>query len=435
MSETDRRLKDHLNTNQATRERMCLELLSIMPDFSNVRPRLPKGGPDGGADIQATYKEEWCVAAVGFVNDATDLSDHRKQIQKKFRDDLSTAATCRDSQGKSPRVFVFFTNVGLTPSITADMKKSARAIGFSYCDVVDREIMRMLLDSNKGYAIRFRYLDIPLNDAEQKDFFGTWADQLNAVISSGIRGVDQTAKRLQFLLEAQFNVDSVITVIRLDNALGVISGGEFVFQTQLSFRTHCDGLLGLCFGGGNNPIKQSIPDWDPPGRGWPQNDQYGYGNSWLLPETPQHRHHLEIVGQSESDATKDEHWVRTFESSRILEIDKEHLVFQSGTEPFLFRFAPTFKLMNLDSSMIIFDCSRKIAEHIEEITMFANGYRLLHLEKSAWKIEKGSFERFQLPPEATQVEADADWVTIRPIDFVSCFTIDLMNHTPKRFDW
>jgi hypothetical protein len=114
MSETDRRLKDYLNTHQVNRERMCLELLSVQPDYSAVEPRLPKGGPDGGRDIQGLYKEELCFGAVGFVNDATDTDQHRDQIQKKFKDDLKSSLEVRSGSDK-PKVFVFFTNVSLTP--------------------------------------------------------------------------------------------------------------------------------------------------------------------------------------------------------------------------------------------------------------------------------------------------------------------------------
>lgn len=91
MSETDRRLKDHLNTNQAKRERMCLEILSVQDDYSDVRPRLPKGGPDGGCDLKGSHKESLLFGAVGFVNDATDLSQHRDQIKAKFKEDLENA--------------------------------------------------------------------------------------------------------------------------------------------------------------------------------------------------------------------------------------------------------------------------------------------------------------------------------------------------------
>jgi hypothetical protein len=103
MSETDRRLKDHLNTNQAQRERMCLEILSVQDDYSDIRPRLPKGGPDGGRDIQGLYKDDLCFGAVGFVNDASDTDQHRKQIKAKFKDDLKSAQKAKQDGQPAPR--------------------------------------------------------------------------------------------------------------------------------------------------------------------------------------------------------------------------------------------------------------------------------------------------------------------------------------------
>jgi hypothetical protein len=39
-----------------------------------------------------------------------------------------------------------------------------------HCEVVDRERMRIALDSPDGFSIRFQYLDIPLSEAEQASF-------------------------------------------------------------------------------------------------------------------------------------------------------------------------------------------------------------------------------------------------------------------------
>lgn len=136
MSETDRRLKDHLNTNQAARERMCLEILSVQEGYSDVEPRLPKGGPDGARDIQAKFKDDLCFGAVGFVNDASDLEEHRKQIIKKFKDDLKNALKEKKDRSSNPRAFVFFTNVGLTPSIIRKLKEHAYGKNIDYCDVL-----------------------------------------------------------------------------------------------------------------------------------------------------------------------------------------------------------------------------------------------------------------------------------------------------------
>ena len=69
--ETDERLKSYLDTNQLGREQMCLAVLAIDKRFSDVRPRNPRGGPDGGRDIEAVFRQaQLAYAAVGFVNQA-----------------------------------------------------------------------------------------------------------------------------------------------------------------------------------------------------------------------------------------------------------------------------------------------------------------------------------------------------------------------------
>ena len=74
--ETDQRLKNYLDTNQLARERLCLAVLAIDKRFSDVKPRHPRGGPDGGRDIEAVFRSsETAFAAVGFLNEANDSDD------------------------------------------------------------------------------------------------------------------------------------------------------------------------------------------------------------------------------------------------------------------------------------------------------------------------------------------------------------------------
>jgi hypothetical protein len=288
MSETDRRLKDHLDSNQLKRERMCLEILKVQQDYSDISPRLPNGGPDDGRDIQGMYKDYLCFGAVGFLNGASDAKQHRDQIKKKFKEDLESALTTKRNGTPAPKSFVFFTNVALTPTIKETLQKQAYSMGISHCDIFDREQIRIILDSNRGYAIRYRYLDIALSDAEQKDFFSAWADEINAAIGSGLRGIDQTTKRIQFLLEAQFPLNYLSTIVKLDSSIWDVCKGEFFFQTILDLRVHSDGLVGFTFGGGTEKIVETLEDWMAGGKTSSENSQYDFGFSWLLPETPQH---------------------------------------------------------------------------------------------------------------------------------------------------
>lgn len=439
MSETDRRLKDHLNTNQVKRERMCLDILSVQNDFTDVRPRLPNGGPDGGRDIQGHYKQDLFFGAVGFVNDATDLEPHRKQISKKFKDDLKNALRERKDGNQKPKAFVFFTNVGLTPGIISSLQKHAYGKGIGYCDIFDRERIRIVLESNRGYAIRFRYLDIPLSDAEQKDFFGTWADEINSAIGSGLRGIDQTTKRIQFLLESQMLLNSLATLIKLDATIWEACGGEFFFQTTLSLRVHSEGFIGLTYGGGTKEIIETLPEWEAHQKRFTRNSQYGFGFSWLMPETPQHGRYFHDIDTLEhpKNVKADEklEYIRTSSSTGILEVDKPYLYFPTLSEPFLDRFQPTCKLIELDGCMILFECNKEISDHIEEISIVGGGYELLKLNKSDFRPQEGSYDRLKVPLEGKQEAKSHEWVTIRPSKMSSCFSIDLMSQTPRRYDW
>jgi len=108
--QTDERLKSYLDTNQLHREQMCRAILSIDKRFSDVRPRHPRGGRDGGRDIEAVYREEQVAfGAVGFVNQANDSGEQKKTIKGKFQSDLDSAVAV----DKKPNAFVFFTNINL----------------------------------------------------------------------------------------------------------------------------------------------------------------------------------------------------------------------------------------------------------------------------------------------------------------------------------
>ena len=439
MSETDRRLKDYLNTNQAARERMCLEILATQPDYTDVRPRLPKGGPDGARDIECLHKKRLCFGAVGFVNDATDTDDHRKQAKKKFKDDLKSATNPNNESEPSPKAFVFLTNVGLTPGIIKSLKTLAYKSGVEACDIFDRERLRIALDSSRGYAIRLRYLDIPLSDAEQKDFFTTWGKEVDAAIGMKFRGIDQTTKRIQFLLESGLLLDQLGVRVSLEESIWEACKGEFFFQTSINLRVHSEGLLGWSFGEGTSQIDESLDEWVKRGSSHTSNSKYGFGFSSLIPGSPYYERLIDPSSKYESpknvDSERARKEIRTFSSSSILEVDKSVIFVEALSAPFLDRFAPTCKLLELHGCWILFECSRELANKIKEITIFGNGYELLQIQKDEMRFEAGKYERLSLPSEAKQGEADHEWVTLRPAKMASCFTVDLMGATPRRYDW
>jgi hypothetical protein len=154
--QTDERLKGYLDANQLHREQMCRAILAIDKRFSDVRPRHPRGGRDGGRDIEAVYRgDQVTFGAVGFVNQANDSDEQKKRVKAKFSSDLSSAL----SSSVKPGAFVFFTNVNLTISEKDDLISEAKRSGIAFCEVLDRERLRISLDSPDGFYIRFQYLN------------------------------------------------------------------------------------------------------------------------------------------------------------------------------------------------------------------------------------------------------------------------------------
>ena len=396
-----------------------------------------KGGRTEEETFRGFIKETSVSAPSGFVNDASDTDQHRAQIRSKFSEDIASALKAKEDK-PIPKGFVFLTNVGLTPGIIGDLQKLAYECGVSYCEILDRERLRIILDSNRGYAIRFRYLDISLNDAEQKDFFSAWADGITSLIGSGIKGIDQTTKRIQFLLESQLLVDDLITVVKLNSSIWEACKGEFFFQTSLSLRVHSQGLVAFSFGGGTQEIVESLDEWEERGRELARNSQYGFGFSWIIPEMEQY---LPFKGSEETlehpknaDNEKRMQYIRTARSQGILEVQRDVLYFRILSEPFLFRLEPTCKLLELHGCMILFDCSKEIADHISEIVIVGGGYELLKLDRGELNNLKGSYDRLKVPKEGKQEPGGHEWITLRPFTS-SAFSIDLMHKTPKRYDW
>jgi hypothetical protein len=154
-TDTDLRLRSSLDANQRDREQMCRSVLALDPHYSDVRHRHPSGGPDGGRDIEAIFDgSHTAYGAVGFHNGANDSEEQKKQIRKKFTNDLASALSAKPDL----KVFAFLTNLNFTMGEQSAMKEEARKVGIEHCDILDRERLRIELDSPGGFFIRFQHL-------------------------------------------------------------------------------------------------------------------------------------------------------------------------------------------------------------------------------------------------------------------------------------
>ena len=197
---TEERLRCHLDSNQVMRERLCLALMPLIGPYTKERPRRPKGGPDGGRDIEAIADGATPVwGAVGFRNGGGNDDAARREAQDKFHSDLDRAL----SENPTLQGFVFFTNVDLTPRITDELKESAAKKGVSMVDVCDIERMRHVLDSPEGLIARLQYLEIPMSETEQIALINKFGDQLQDAILARLDGVERTLGQMERFLEYQ----------------------------------------------------------------------------------------------------------------------------------------------------------------------------------------------------------------------------------------
>jgi hypothetical protein len=195
---TDERLRYWLDGNQPSRERLCVALLALDRRFAHITPRRPRGGPDGGRDLEAFFvgeHEAW--GAIGFRNSATDSPADKRWVKKKFAADLAKACEENENLG----CFVFFTNIDLTPGEVASLQTAVNREGIAHCEIFYRERMRLLLDSVEGLAFRFQYLGIEMASAEQVAFFARWSNTIESNILRQFDVIDEKLSRLEFFHE------------------------------------------------------------------------------------------------------------------------------------------------------------------------------------------------------------------------------------------
>ncbi len=187
---TSRLTEERLRTwiiNQDDQERLCIGILALDARFSSIKPRRPKGGPDGGRDIEAMLDNREVVwGAIGFRNNVNDSSEDRRWLDTKFKTDLASALAANPGL----KSFVFFTNIDLTPGELSKLEKHAVSLGLSFIEVFYRERLRIALDSPRGLSLRYQHLSIPLSEAEQAAFFAEYGSQLESILHKGFGAID-----------------------------------------------------------------------------------------------------------------------------------------------------------------------------------------------------------------------------------------------------
>ena len=397
---------------------MCRAILAADPRFSDVRPRHPRGGPDGGRDIEAVYRgEQIAFGAVGFVNQANDSVEQKRQIQKKFGDDLSSATEALPEA----KAFVFFTNVNLTLGEKSDLIAIAKTRGVLFCEVFDRERLRIALDSPDGFSTRFQYLGIPLSEEEQASFFARWGDDIQSIISTGFERVDSLLNRVVFLQEVGRPLVHLTISVQLDSVYSAEEIGHFRFFCSLYLKEPKYKILSILFGSTDksnrmrDDIAENFTEQMP---GIKHGIGGGQWESYIDPNN------------LATDWDDKEKYKQVGSSSSI---GRDHVEFisVSYSKDSLVRLSPNLLLTDIDNSMYIFLCNKSLAEKVNAIHIYSNGYKLEEHGPDDLFVDCTEFDA-RVSLEFDPIELGDPWVRIRPKGGSSAFLFRFFDYTPTR---
>jgi len=413
---TDERLKSYLDSNQLFREQLCLAVLSLDKRFSDVRPRHPRGGPDGGRDIEAVFqKQQSAMGAVGFVNQANDSDEQASRTKRKFLDDLDSALAADPSL----EVFAFFSNINLTIGTKDELKEKAARRGIKYCEILDRERIRIALDSVDGFATRFQYLNIPLSEAEQASFFSRWGDDIQRVISDEFRQLEKSVQRILFLQEMNDYLSQLTVVYTLNQEYSGLDVGHFRAFCSLWLKGPVDDALCLLFGSSDR-ANRFRTDLDADGMQDPAGISAGISGVQFEMQAEQ---------LMEGDRDSFEYKV-TGSSSRIGTSRLKSLPISFSKDSFI-RFNSKMLFKDLDDSTFIPILSERFAHKVESIQLYCNGYILKEIKRGDFSVDYSEFES-DLSEHFTDDELQDRWVRLRPTEIASAFHIRFFEVTPRR---
>jgi hypothetical protein len=246
---TTRLTEERLRTwimSQDDRERMCIGILALDARFSNIKPRRPKGGPDGGRDIEAVFDNREVVwGGVGFRANVNDSGEDKKWVENKFRADIDSA------KAKNSELwgFVFFTNVDLTPAELSKLEQYARSKGLSFIEIFYRERLRIELDRPRGLSLRYQYLGINLSEAEQAAFFAEYGSQIESHLHKGFGAIDERLKRIEFFHDCSKPLMGGSFVLTLKQECTPEDLGHFRFMAEILNMHEPDPHPGLWIAG------------------------------------------------------------------------------------------------------------------------------------------------------------------------------------------
>lgn len=432
-TETDLRLRSWLDANQRDREQMCRSVLALDPHYSDVTPRHPSGGPDGGRDIEAIYDNQRpAYGAIGFQNGANDTSAQKRSIRVKFSSDLTSALVAKSDL----KVFAFLTNLHFTMREQGEMKEEARKGGIEQCDILDRERLRIELDSPAGFFVRFQFLGIPLSEAEQASFLSRYGDRIQEVVTTGFQRIERTLNRILFLQESSDVLQGIYVRFHLKKSYSAAEIGHFRAFASIFLRAIKHQIFQIWFGSSDKMMRfRSDGEYNQVSE--PAGIAHGMANgAW--------EKHVNLVDNGNDDdelaATVKPEKTAKNKNREMVQVGRgssrgmdpvRAIVIRYDHDDGLFRFRPRLELRDLDDCMFMPVLNASLADRVHSIEVFANGYKLAYFDFDDFLIDRSEYNS-EDPPAFTADELMDPWVRIRPSNSSSAFHLRFELKTPRR---
>jgi hypothetical protein len=366
---------------------------------------------------------------VGFINQADDSAEKKRRAKEKFHADLDSALAATPK----PEVFLFITNVNFTVGEKDDLAAKARAAGFSYCDVFDRERLRIALDSPDGFAIRYQYLQIPLSEAEQAAFFARWGDDIQSVISTGFRDLHRTLNRLLFLQESTGPLSLFSVLFELDRSYSAEEVGHFRAFCELYLKEPKHGIVSILFGASDKDDRMRTDVAGDQRQRTPPGIAAGIGGG----QWERRLHPTGGAGTQNNNSDQDDmdeelapEYTQVGWSSSVGMKEVRFIPIQYNKDT-LIRFEPAFTLRDFDESSFVLRLNRGLAEKVSRIHVYANEYKLLEVLKSDVVLDD-QLRPSRIPVDFSDAELRDPWVYIRP-ERSTWFMLRFSEQTPHRF--
>jgi len=322
------------------------------------------------------------------------------------------------------KVFAFATNLHFTMGEQSEMVGEARRTGIEHCEILDRERLRIELDSPAGFFVRFQHLGIPLSEAEQASFLSHYGDRIQQVVSTGFQRIERTLNRILFLQEASNVLDGIYVRFDLKQSYPAVEIGHFRAFVSLYLRAIKHDILAIWFGvtDKSNRFRSDVPETR-------RNERAGIAYGIASGQWEKHvKLPAEDAAQDEDD---DRDMVQVGSGSSIGMDPVPAIVAQYNHDDPLIRVRPRLELRDLDDCMFVPVLNRSLAEKLHSIQVFANGYKLAHISPDDFQIDGSQSKVGVLEGFAADELADP-WVRIMPSEFASSFHLHFTSMTPKR---